>query len=99
MKDLDDLHFFLGMEVERDGAQHLLYIKQIGYFKEIRKRFRMEDYKAIGVPLDPKTKLKKNVNKNGEGSLSISRGIFDACHVVYSVGLGIPNKRGELTHG
>jgi ATP-binding cassette subfamily B (MDR/TAP) protein 1 len=24
----------------------------------------MEDCKAIGVPLDPKTKLKKNVNKD-----------------------------------
>jgi hypothetical protein len=66
MKDLDDLHFFLGMEVERDRAQRLLYINQIGYLKEILKCFRMEDCKAIGVPLDPKTKLKKNVNKDDE---------------------------------
>ncbi len=66
MKDLGDLHFFLGMEVERDRAQHLLYINQIGYLKEIFKRFRMEDCKAIGVPLDPKIKLKKNVNKDDE---------------------------------
>jgi hypothetical protein len=44
----------------------LLYINQIGYFKEILKRFRVEDYNAIGVPLDPKTKLKKNVNKDDE---------------------------------
>ncbi len=66
MKDLGDLHFFLGMEVERDRAQRLLYINQIGYLKEIFKRFCTEDYKAIGVPLDPKTKLKKNVNKDDE---------------------------------
>jgi hypothetical protein len=66
MKDLGDLHFFFGMEVERDRAQRLLYINQIGYLKEILKRFRMEDCKAIGVPLDPKTKLKKNVNKDDE---------------------------------
>jgi hypothetical protein len=26
----------------------------------------MEDYKAIGMPLDPKTKLNKNVNKDDE---------------------------------
>jgi hypothetical protein len=39
---------------------------QIGYLKEIFKGFRMEDYKTIGVPLDPKTKLKKNVNKDDE---------------------------------
>jgi len=66
MKDLGDLHFFLGMEVERDRAQRLLYINQIGYLKEILKRFCMEDCKAIGVPLDPKTKLKKNESKDVE---------------------------------
>ncbi len=26
----------------------------------------MEDFKAIGMPFDPKTKLKKNVNKDDE---------------------------------
>jgi hypothetical protein len=66
MKDLGDLHFFLGMEVERDRAQRLFYINQIGYLKEILKRFHMEDYKAIRVPLNPKAKLKKNVNKDDE---------------------------------
>jgi len=66
MKDLGDLHFFLNMEMERDRAQHLLYINQIGYLKEILKRFCMEDYKAIKMPLDLKTKLKKNVNKDDE---------------------------------
>jgi ATP-binding cassette subfamily B (MDR/TAP) protein 1 len=66
MKDLGVLHFFLGMEVERDRAQRSLYINQIGYLKEILKRFRMEDYKAIGVSLNPKSKLKKNENKDVE---------------------------------
>jgi hypothetical protein len=66
MKDLGDLHFFLGMEVERDCAQRLFYINQIKYLEEILKCFRMEDYKAIGVPLDPKSKLKKNKNKDVE---------------------------------
>jgi ATP-binding cassette subfamily B (MDR/TAP) protein 1 len=65
MKDVGDFHFFLGMEMERDRAQCLIYINQIGYFKEIFKRFGMKDCKAIRVPLDPKTKLKKNV-KNDE---------------------------------
>jgi len=66
MKDLGDLHFFLCMEMERDHAQCLFYINQIGYLKEILKCFRMEDCKAIRVPLDPKIKLKKNVKKDNE---------------------------------
>ncbi len=56
MKDLGDLHFFLGMEVERDHSQRLLYFNQIGYLKEILKRFRNEDCKAIEMPLDPMQK-------------------------------------------
>ncbi len=39
MKDLGKLHFFLGMEVERNRDQRLLHINQIKYFKEILKRF------------------------------------------------------------
>ncbi len=66
MKVLGDLHFFLGMEEERDHAQCLLYINQIGYLKEILKCFYMEDCIAISGPFDPKTKLKKNVNKDDE---------------------------------
>jgi hypothetical protein len=66
MKEIGDLHFFLSMEVERDLAQRLPYINQIGYLNEILKCFRMEDCKAIGMPLNPKTKLKKNVNKDDE---------------------------------
>ncbi len=65
MKDLGDLHFFLGMDVKRDYEQHL-YIKQIKYFKEIFKHFCMEGYKVIGMTFDPKMKLKKNMNKDVE---------------------------------
>jgi len=66
MKNLGDLHFFLGMEVERDRAQCSLYINQIRYLKEIFKCFRIEDCKTIGVFLNHKSKLKKNENKDVE---------------------------------
>ncbi len=64
MKDLGNLHFFLGREVDRDCAQCFFYINQIGYLKEIVKRFRREDCKTIGVLFDPKTNLKKIENKD-----------------------------------
>jgi len=54
------------MEMEKDYAQCLLYNYQIGYLKEIFKHFCMEDCKVIKMLLDPKTKLKKNVNKDDE---------------------------------
>ncbi len=81
---------------KKDRDWCLLYINQIGYFKEILKHFHIEDYKNIKVPLNPKAKL-KNIYEpkcwNGEGSLSTSRWILDICHV-YLARFGIPNKRG-----
>jgi hypothetical protein len=88
MKDLGDLHFFLGMEVERDCAQHLIYINQIGYLKEILKRFPMEDCKAIEMPLDPNTKLKKIVNKDDEMVKVLYQQVVVS--LMYSIGFGIP---------
>jgi hypothetical protein len=66
MKDLGELHFFLGMEVERNRDERLLRINQIKYLKEILKHFRMDDCKPIGVPFDPKVKLQKNTDGNDE---------------------------------
>jgi hypothetical protein len=66
MKDFEELHFFLGMEVERNRGERLLCWYQIKYLKEILKHFRMEECKPIGVPLDPKVKLQRNVNGNDE---------------------------------
>jgi hypothetical protein len=66
IKDLGELHFFLGVEVEWNRDERLLRINQIKYLKEILKRFRMEDCKPIGVPLDPKVKLQNNTDGNDE---------------------------------
>ncbi len=66
MKDLGELHFFLGMEVERNHDERLLCINQIKYLKEILKHFQMEECKPIGVLFDPKVKLERNANGNDE---------------------------------
>jgi hypothetical protein len=61
----------------------------------------MENCKTIGVPFDPKMKLKKRKNEDDEmigGSVLISHGIFDVCHGVYLFGLGILNKCCDSTH-
>ncbi len=39
MKDLGELHLFLGMEVERNRDERLLRINQIKYLKKILKHF------------------------------------------------------------
>jgi hypothetical protein len=66
MKDLGELQFFLGMEVERNRDERLLLINQIKYLKEILKHFGMEECKPIRVPFNPKVKLQRNANGNDE---------------------------------
>ncbi len=66
MKNLGELHFFLGMEVERNHDEQLLRINRIKYLKEILNCFRMEESKPIGVPFDPKVKLQRNTDGNDE---------------------------------
>jgi len=39
MKDLGELHLFLGMEVERNRDERLLHMNQIKYLKKILKHF------------------------------------------------------------
>ena len=49
MRDLGLMHYFLGLEVwQRDGC---FFIGQVKYVVEILKRFRMEDWKPITIPL------------------------------------------------
>jgi histone deacetylase 1/2 len=57
MRDLGELHFFLGMGLERNRDQRLLRINQIKYLKKILKHILMEEYKPIKIPFDPKVKL------------------------------------------
>ena len=49
MKDLELMHYFLGMEVwETDGE---IFLGQGKYYIEILKRFGMEDCKAMCTPM------------------------------------------------
>ena len=55
MKDLDMIHYFLGMEVwqNSDGIS----LGQGKYAVEILKRFEMMDYKAMATPITSNLKL------------------------------------------
>ena len=58
MKDLDQLHHFLGMCVERcDGC---LFLSEHQYMLEILNREGMADYKSCTTPLDASPKVLSN---------------------------------------
>ncbi|XP_057791180.1 uncharacterized mitochondrial protein AtMg00810-like [Salvia miltiorrhiza] len=59
MTDIGLMAYYLGVEVKQleDG----IFITQEGYAKEILKKFKMEDCKAINTPVECGIKLSKNV--------------------------------------
>ncbi len=59
MSDLGELHYCLGVEFERDRANHTITMSQRKYIEEVLKRFNMEECKPIGTPLDVNSKLLK----------------------------------------
>ena len=55
LKDLGDLHYFLGIEVKRSGGD--LILKQERYATEILQRVNMMNCKAVTTPLSSSEKL------------------------------------------
>lgn len=56
MKDLEELHYCLGLEVWRDYGQ--TFRTQWKYVIRLLKKFRMEQCKAASVPLQQNLKLR-----------------------------------------
>ncbi len=66
MKDLGELHFFWGMEVERNRDETTPTHQPNQIPQGNIEVFSMEDCKPIGVPFNLKMKLQKNANGNDE---------------------------------
>ena len=57
IKDLGDLHWMLGIEVERDRGARTISFSQQAYIRKILERFGLEDAYSLSTPLDPHHKL------------------------------------------
>lgn len=75
IKDLGEVHFFLGVHIERDRATCTIILDQHKYIEEVLERFGMADCKPIGTPLDAKTQLVKLKEEEYEQYLHEMHGI------------------------
>jgi hypothetical protein len=75
MSDLGELHYCLGVEFERDRANHTITMSQSKYIEEVLKRFNMEECKPIGTPLDVNSKLLKLTEEEFQGIQEEMQGI------------------------
>src|SRR5271169_5461912 len=59
MKDLRELKYFLGIQVQRDRERKILHISQPGYIRTILNRYGMQDSKPTNPPLPSGARLAK----------------------------------------
>jgi len=49
---------FVGMEIERDRSNNIIFIHQKHYVKRLLVRFNMSDANPVSIPADPHAKLR-----------------------------------------
>ena len=62
MKDLEEIHYILGMQITRDREKHMISLSQQKYLENILQRFGMEDCKPLATPLDSNSKLSRDMS-------------------------------------
>jgi transposase InsO family protein len=57
MTDCGEIHFYLGIQIRRNRQNKQITLSQSSFAEQIIRRFRMENAKPVGTPLDPSVKL------------------------------------------
>ena len=60
MKDLGEVHYCLGIQVERDKENKRMKLHQAQYLTNLLEKFGMQDCKPAATPVDQSTKLLPN---------------------------------------
>ena len=60
MKDLGNLHYCLGITIERDEDQHCLWLHQRQYISSILVKYRVTEANIVSTPIDLSVKLQKD---------------------------------------
>lgn len=55
---------FVGLEIERDRDRNWLKIHQASYTQQLIERFNMKEAKGMSIPVDPHTRLSKEMSPN-----------------------------------
>ncbi len=67
MSDLGELHYYLGVEFEKDRANRTITMSQNKFIEEVLMRFNMEECKPMGTLLDVNSKLLKLMEEEFQG--------------------------------
>lgn len=62
MKDLGDLCYCIGIHIERDRKNGVIYLDQRKYILEVLQKYGMSDCKTVKTPMDVNTKFNEKEN-------------------------------------
>lgn len=76
LNDLDDLHYFLGIEVihNKDG----LFLTQSRYALDVLERTSMKDCKPMSTPLSTSYRIRESITSSSPSSVTSYRSIVGA---------------------
>jgi hypothetical protein len=60
MKDLEEVSYYLVMQITRNREEKTIKLGQKRYIEHILTRFGMENFKPVNTPLNSNTKLTKD---------------------------------------
>src|SRR3954447_6250892 len=75
MTDLGEAHYILGIEIKRDRSAGWIRINQGKYIDDVLERFKMSECKPAPTPMDPGTKLTKNMSPKDEREKEIMNNV------------------------
>ena len=55
--DLGELHWMLGIEIQRDRASHATHLSQRAYIDSILRHYNLSDLKLLSTPMDTSIRL------------------------------------------
>ena len=61
MKDLGEANYILGIKIHRNRSKLELLLSQENYLKSVLKKYKMEESKLIGSPMDPSLEIYKDM--------------------------------------
>ena len=64
VKDMGELHYFLGVSVKQNSETGETWISQPAYIQAVLKKFGLEHCKPVNTPVTPGTKLLKTTEQS-----------------------------------
>ena len=74
VKDMGELHYFLGVKIIQDPKSGEVWIGQPAYTKSVLQKFGMENAKTVNTPVDTSMKLVKGM----KDSESVDQGLYQS---------------------